>query len=197
MPRPNQTHQRRQEFLPIVARTFAEFGYRRTTTAALARRCAVRENVLYRLWTSKKAMFIAALEHVYESSRSAWKLLLAARGCSGSTAERLLAYEASHHGESGMYRIVFAGLSETDDPEIRNALQQMYARFHRFIQQQIAAHHDGGRAAELPTAALTAWAIVGLGTVADISRELGLLNDPRRKRLLGDVGRHLLAGSSK
>ena len=65
MPRPNHSAQRRRELTPIVARTFAELGFRRTTTAELARRCGVRENVLYRLWPDKKAMFIAAIEYVY------------------------------------------------------------------------------------------------------------------------------------
>ena len=36
------------------------------------------------------------------------------------------------------------------------------------------------------------WAIVGLGTVANIGRELGLLSARARKRLVGEVGRALL-----
>jgi len=46
MGRVNQSARRRAELIPIIARAFAERGYRRTTTAELAQRCAVRENVL-------------------------------------------------------------------------------------------------------------------------------------------------------
>ena len=46
MPRPNQTLEKRRELLPVIARAFAELGYRRATTAELARRCGVRENIL-------------------------------------------------------------------------------------------------------------------------------------------------------
>ena len=41
----------------------------------------------------------------------------------------MLTYESEHHGEFGQYRIVFAGLNEVDDPEIRAALREMYKRY--------------------------------------------------------------------
>jgi AcrR family transcriptional regulator len=165
MARPNHSAQRRRELTPIVAKTFAEFGFRRTTTAELAGRCGVRENVLYRLWPDKKAMFIAAIAYVYELSATIWGKLLAEGDGRASTAARLLEYESTHHGEFGLYRIVFAGLSETDDPEIRDALAEMYRRYHRFIQRQISAHRAQGNAGGAPDATVAAWAVVGLGTV--------------------------------
>ncbi len=196
MPRPNQTGEQRKRLAPIIARTFAELGYRRTTTAELARRCKVRENILYRLWPDKKAMFVASIEYVYRLSVETWAKLLHEEGSADSAAERLLEYESRHHGEFGLYRIVFAGLSETDDPEIRDALQNMYGRFHDFIRRQLAAHRGGGKGRSLPSADRSAWAIVGLATVANISRELGLLTDRRRRALIADVGRLLLEGRS-
>ena len=62
MPRPDQSAEKRNELLPIIAETFTRLGFRRTTTAELAKRCKVRENILYRLWPDKKAMFIAAID---------------------------------------------------------------------------------------------------------------------------------------
>ena len=109
---------------------------------------------------------------------------------------RLLQHETQHYGESGLHRIIFAGLSEADEPEIREALRKMYSRFHRFISRQIAAHRDGGRAGMMPDAGIAAWAIVGLGNVANISRELGLLTDRGRKRMFGEAGQLLLDGQS-
>ena len=192
MARPNQSVQRRRELVPIIARTFAELGFRRTTTAELAQRCDVRENILYRLWPDKKKMFIAAIDYVYEVSASTWGKLIAEDDGRTSTAARLLEYESTHHGEFGLFRIVFAGLSETDDPVIRAALSDMYKRYHRFIERQIGEHRTHEAVAGIPDAALSAWAVIGLGTVANIGRELGLLNDSRRKQLMGGVGRLLL-----
>ena len=195
MPRPSQTHEKRKKLLPIVARTFAELGYRRATTAELAQRCKVRENILYRLWPDKKAMFIASIDYVYDQAANTWREILSDTD-ENAGAVRLLKHEAEHYGESGLHRIIFAGLSETDEPETREALRKMYGRFHRFIRGQIAAHRDGGPTGGLPDEMVTAWAIVGLGNVADIGRELGLLTGRGRKRMFGEVGRLLLAGQS-
>jgi len=192
MPRPSLAREKRAELIPLVARAFAELGYRRTTTATLAHRCDVRENVLYRLWPDKKAMFIAAIEYVYQLSERTWNHLLTA-GDDHPGAERLLDYESRHHGEFGHYRIVFAGLSETDDPEIRAALRRMYQRFHRFLSARIAAYRANARRS-LPAADLSAWAVIGLGTVANIGRELGVLPQTQRRQLFTRLGRLLLEG---
>jgi AcrR family transcriptional regulator len=193
MSRPSQTEQRRKELLPIVARTFAELGYRRTTTAELAKRCKVRENILYRLWRDKKAMFVASIDFVYAVSAETWQSLLAGRNGALAPAERLLRYESEHHGESGLHRLVFAGLNEADDPAIAEALRNMYRRFHRFIGEQIAMQRASRRPPQ-PDVTLSAWAVVGLGTLASIGTELGLLKAGERKRLLSTVGQILVEG---
>jgi len=194
MPRPDQSAKRRKKLLPIIARAFAELGYHRATTAELAKRCAVRENILYRLWPDKKAMFVATIDYVYEQSAATWRKILADIDDSADAAARLLKHEAEHHGESGLHRIILAGLSQTDEPEIRDALRNMYARFHRFIREQIVAHRKGAGNAALPDATASAWALVGLGNLANISRELGLLTNRGRKRLMDTIGRLLLDG---
>lgn len=196
MPRPDQSQERREEFLPLIAAAFAELGYRRTTTAELGRRCGVRENVLFRLWENKKAMFLASIEHVFHRSSGIWSELLKRRDPRQTPAEWLLNYEADHLGEFGLYRIIFAGLNE-DDEEIREALRDVYRRFHDFIQDQIADHNRKGRAAAAPSADLLAWGFVGLGTIANIARELGMVDPARRGQLMKQVGKVLLNGEGK
>jgi AcrR family transcriptional regulator len=194
MPRPDRSAERRRELAPVLARAFAELGYRRATTAELADRCGVQEKALYRLWPDKRAMFLAALDQVFAESEAVWERLASTRGRGESTAERLLAHEAEHHGEHRLYRIVFAGLSETDDPLIREALAGLYGRFQRLIQTQVERHRRGRRRAADLDPALAAWAIVGLGTVANIGRELELLKGRERAQLLAEAGARLLGG---
>ena len=196
MSRPAQTDAKRRELLPIVAEAFADLGYRRATTAELARRCNVQENILYRLWPDKKAMFIAAIQYVYELSAETWRQMSADPDNAQSVAERVLSYEAAHHGEFGHYRIVFAGLTEADDPDIRAALADMYKRYQRFIREQIAEHRANDDHGDLPDESLTGWAIIGLGTLVNISRALDLLNERQRRRILGEMGRFLLSGGA-
>jgi AcrR family transcriptional regulator len=191
--RPSQVEEKRKELLPTIARAFADLGYRRVTTAELAERCRVNENALYRLWRDKKAMFIAALDYVFERATGAWRDVLAKAG-RGTPAERLLAYEARHIGEFGHMRIIFAGLSEADDPEIRQALVAMYCKYHAFVLEQVAAHHGTDGRKGSPDHSLTAWAFVALGTMCTIAVELELLPERTRQRLLTDVGLKLLDG---
>ncbi len=190
MPRPNRLPEQRRELVPVLAQTFADLGYRRTTTAALAGACGVRENILYRLWPDKRRMFVAALDHVYEESERVWSGLLEDELDGVTAAERILLFESEHHGEHGLYRIVFAGLSETDDPEVAAALKRLYGRFQRFVERQVRDHFTE-REVEAEARSVS-WAILGLGTVASIGRELGLLSRPARKRLLAGIGGELL-----
>lgn len=187
MPRPSQQNQKRRELIPVVARAFAELGYRRATTAQLAARCGVQETILYRLWPDKKAMFIAAIEHVYALSEATWKSV----GQGGpSAAERMLEHEADHLGEFGNARIIFAGLGETDDPDIRRAMRRLYRQYQGFIAEQLRT--NAATSCSARDAALRAWALIGLGTVASIARELDLLNAPERKTLMLQAGGRLL-----
>ncbi len=182
-----------KRLLPILAKAFAEHGYRRATTAMLAKDCGVRENVMYRVWPSKKAMFIAAINHIWEQSIASWQEILKNLKPDDSLgpAKRILQYEATHFGELQLYRVVHAGLTETDDPEIAAAMRQMYQNFHDFIARQLAdvdpqhrktADHD-----------LTAWALVGLATVSSIGRGLGLMNSRQRSQLFTQIGNLLIA----
>ncbi|MBX3462256.1 MAG: TetR/AcrR family transcriptional regulator [Planctomycetes bacterium] len=194
MGRPNLSEQRRGELLPIVAATFAEFGYRRATTALLAERCGVQETILYRLWADKRAMFTASIDYVAEHSERIWAGELARRDSAQTTAEAVLDHEAVHLGEFGLYRILFAGLSETDDPAIVAALRRAYRSFHAFLQERVREHRQarGSGDGDLPPAALVAWAMIGVGTAANLGRELELLPATQRAELLRSAGRRLL-----
>jgi AcrR family transcriptional regulator len=191
--RPNQSDAKRKDLMPMVARAFADLGYRRVTTAELAERCGVMENVLYRLWRDKKAMFIAAVDWVYERATATWKDVVAKSG-PGTSAERMLAYESKHIGEFGHMRIIFAGLSEADDPEIRECLVHMYRKYHAFVLEQLDAHRKAGGHGPSPERSLAAWAFIGLGTMSTIALELKLLSDRARQNMMKEIGAMLLNG---
>jgi AcrR family transcriptional regulator len=192
MGRPNLSAARRTELIPLVAATFAEFGYRRTTTALLSERSGAPETVLYRLWPDKRAMFTASIAFVAEHSQAIWARELAHRPDAETPAEAVLDYEADHLGEFGLYRILFAGLSETDDPTVREALRAAYQSFHRFILARVAEHRKSSKPRKTPAADLVAWAMIGLGTAVNVGRELDLMPASERRELLRGIGKHLL-----
>lgn len=197
MPRPNQSEEKRARFLPLIARCFGERGYRRTTTAELAEACGVQETILYRLWPGKKEMFLAAIEHVFQLSARTWREVLDGAGDSRqSSAERLLEYESRHLGEFGLYRIYFAGLTEADDPEIAAALRRMFRSFQEEISRRVAEHRGSSKGEGALDVELAGWAFVGLGLIANLSRDVELFGESTRRSLVAEAGRLLLDGGS-
>ena len=192
MARPNRSAEKREMLLPILAEAFAGAGYSKATTAELARRCGVQETVLYRLWPDKKAMFLASIDHVFMRSMAIWTELLEGASAAETGAERILFHEAVHHGEFGLYRVLFTGLDEVDDDEVREHLRQTYRMFQRYVRDRIADHRATRRIRGGLSPDAVAWAILGLGTIASIGRELGLLTTTARRELLAGVGRALI-----
>ncbi len=193
MARPNRSAERQQDAISTLAATFAELGYRRTTTAVLAKRCGLTEVALYRLWPDKQAMFVAAIEFVGQHTERVWDEVAAGKA-GGSAAERILGHEGKHLGEYGFHRILFAGFSETDEPAIRDALRTVYERLLRRIARHVGEHRGPDSQKGLPAAMATAWALLGLGTATNLGRELGLLGDRARRELFAAIGAHLLDG---
>ena len=201
MARPDRSEERRSKLLPVVCRAFGELGYQRATTAELARRCGVRENVLYRLWPDKKAMFLAAIDDIFTRRAATWNELLARsarrkRGDRPQAVDTLIRYEARHQGEFGFYRVIFAALTEADDPEISAALVALYDGFHQLVLRRVEQVRKPGKKRSGCSADDAAWALLGLATISNIIRRLGLVTEKRRTALFARVARSLATGTT-
>ncbi len=195
MPRPSQIDQQRKRLLPVLCQVFSELGYRRTTTAQLAQRCAVRENILYRLWKDKKAMFLAAIDDLFQRRAEKWEGILAQYPTPQDIPRALVAYEAKHQGEFGFYRIVFTALVEADDPEIRKAITRMYRRFHERLRKLVDAVRQVRAEEPDISADATAWALMGLATISNIIRELKIQSPRQREQMFAAVAQCLVEGT--
>ncbi|MDG1895103.1 MAG: TetR/AcrR family transcriptional regulator [Fuerstiella sp.] len=192
MPRPSQIEEQTRKLIPIVCQVFSELGYRRATTAELAGRCRVRENILYRLWPNKKAMFLAAIDEIFQARSVVWSQLLEDSQTPEQAMQRIVRYETIHQGDSGFYRIVFAALTETDDPEIQSALTGMYRRFHKLVCHHVDAGRNPGHSEAILSAESAAWGLLGLATMSNIIRELKLLPKRQREKMFEDVAECLM-----
>lgn len=193
MARPNRTAERRQQALPVLAKTFAESGYAATTTADLAAGCGLQEPQLYRLWPSKKAMFLAVIEYLYDVTIEQWQARLGAVE-PGQAIEALLDYDGRKRGSSGLHRITFAGLSESRDPEVREALVRLHKRFHCFLVGLLSEREKGsGSPLSKKNIELAAWGLIGMGSLVNIARELDLFSSRTQRQLMNEIG-GLIAG---
>ena len=193
MPRPSQIDEQRKRLLPVISRAFSENGYRRTTTAELARRCQVQENILYRIWSSKKAMYLASINAIFEDRQLIWEQMLVKRQDTGEAVADLLAYEAKHQGEFGLYRILFDAFGEADDPEIRESLVSVYRRFYEFVRRFVELRRGTQVTESGLSPELTSWGLIGLATMANIVRELALVGPRQRQQMILSVGEFLLS----
>ena len=183
-----------EKYISGIAEQFIESGYRGTTTAMLAKRLKVRENVLYRVWPSKSEMFLASIEYIFDVTFASWQSYLERMPEGADPAEWLLRQQAENHGQMGLYRLVYAGILE-DDPQIRSAVKNIYQKFHQFISQLLATRPSDTNASPLnPESA--AWALIGLGAIVDLQRELDLASLMERQSLLEQAGGLVIGGLS-
>lgn len=188
---PSAADRRRAELLPVIARVFADHGYAGTTTARLAAATDLRENQLYRLWPSKKAMFLAVLADIAEQQTRWWEDHFEDprfRQDPAAAARAVLDDEGRQRGSTGLHRLIFAGLSEAHDPDIRDALHAMYARLHAYIQRVVKQQKAQDPDACIASPALCAWSLIALGSFANIARELDLFPVATQRRLFNQVG---------
>src|SRR4029077_11440681 len=67
---------RRRHLIETAIRLFTEGSYHGTTTAEIARAAGVSEPILYRHFASKRDLYIAALDHVWEKAKGIWEAKL-------------------------------------------------------------------------------------------------------------------------
>ena len=188
----NNKQDKKKKLLPLIASSFAELGYRRATTAELSKKCKVKEAILYRLWADKKEMFLESLDFITENLIQIWKEQLDNATENKIALELLLNYESKHFGELNNYIIIFSGLNEADDPEIKESLQRMYFQIHSFLVEQITQYKIAtGKTTGIETTTL-AWAFMGIGTMLTITKHLGMLTATSRERVLEETGKELL-----
>lgn len=195
MPRPSNSDERRRELLPLLAAAFGELGYRRATTAQLAERCKVQEIILYRLWPDKKAMFIAALDYLFQRRMDKWQDEIDKRSADASSIKRLVEMTSHDLGEDGLYRVIFAALNETEDVDVKQALRRLYRRYHARVDSELVRYRKLSGISQPAECGDTAWALISLVSFMNISLDLELMDSQDRKRLFSTMAYKLINGT--
>jgi AcrR family transcriptional regulator len=128
-PRPGRMRkaERKRQLLAHAKQLFVTLGYQATTTKEIASAAGVTEPVLYRHFTTKKALFLEVLEEVRDATLNRWRADL----------NQLTDPLAKLHAITDTYlnttrahalelRIMHRTLVETDDPEIVALLRSFY-----------------------------------------------------------------------
>ena len=170
--------ERRAAVVETACRIFAKGSYHGSTTAQIARATGVTEPVLYRHFSSKRELYLACLDAVWERVRILWERAVAAEE---DPANWLKAIGKAYLEARASARIVLVDLwiqsltEAADDPEIRRALRGQLREVHNFVADVIRrSQAAGGIVAERDPDA-EAWIFISLGLLSTIDRRLGNL----------------------
>ena len=161
-----------------ACRIFAKGSYRGCTTAQIARELGVTEPVLYRHFASKRELYLACLDEVWERVRELWEKALAREPDSANWIKAIgKAYlEARAAARIVLVDLWIQALTEAaDDPEIRRALRDQVREVHDFVADVIRRGQEQGGILPSRDAEAEAWIFISLGLLSTIDHRLGSL----------------------
>jgi AcrR family transcriptional regulator len=170
--------ERRAAVVETACRIFAKGSYHGSTTAQIARATGVTEPVLYRHFASKRELYLACLDAVWQQVRLLWERAIEAEPDPSNWVKAIgKAYlEARASARIVLVDLWIQALTEAaDDPEIRRALRGQVREVHDFVAGLIRrAQAEGGVVADRDPDA-EAWIFISLGLLSTIDSRLGNL----------------------
>jgi AcrR family transcriptional regulator len=170
---------RRADLLETAARLFTEGSYRGTTTAEIARAAGVSEPIIYRHFASKRDLYIAALDHVWEKARAGWEQAIAEAPDACAAVEAIgKGHLSVRSAKLQLAELWMQGLSEaSEDPELRKHVRRHLRAVHDFLAALIRGGQEQGTIAADRDADAEAWIMLAGGMLGMVGRRLGLLGD--------------------
>lgn len=176
--------ERRRRIIEAARTIFATAGYANVRTADLARAASVSEACLYRYFNSKRDLFIASLGSAGGRLVEVWQQMAAEvddpLDILRATA---LAYYDHARSRADFMRLQFRALSESNDPEIREALRGNFRALIRFLTDALEEGKRRGLVSQEVDSPTVAWQFLSIGLAVDIMYLLGLDRGVDRQRV--------------
>jgi len=168
--------ERRAAVVQTACRVFAKSSYHGSTTAQIARETGVTEPVLYRHFASKRELYIACLDRVWQEVRALWEKAVEREP---DPANWVKAIGKAYLEARASARIVLVDLwiqaltVAADDPEIRLALREQVREVHEFVAAVIRRAQEQGGVLPDRDPDAEAWIFISLGLLSTIDHRLG------------------------
>src|SRR5262245_56445692 len=124
--------ERREEIVAIAFRHFAEGGYHGTSTEAIAREAGISQPYLFRLFRTKKDLFLACSDHCYAQAAE----LFRAAAEEAPEGERMMAMGNAYEQKllPDRHALMFQMQAySTSEPEIRAYVREGYIGLTRIV----------------------------------------------------------------
>ena len=124
--------ERRADVLRAAVAKFAKTGFQGTSTEDVARAAGISQPYLFKMWPTKKALFITLVEHGFERVRQAFIDVVG-----DATGEDALARMGERYGELLRDRdellLQMQAYAACDDPEIGEVTRREFGRLWREV----------------------------------------------------------------
>jgi AcrR family transcriptional regulator len=167
--------ERRAGLVDAALRVFAEGSYDGATTAEIARAAGVSEPILYRHFGSKRDLYVACLDEMWQRLRGTVEEILAAEPdprewpFAMPTAIGKLRGEGIHPNQLWIQALSQA----SEDPDLRRLVRKHVREVHDFVADLYRrAQAEGGMADNLDPNA-EAWIGLGIGLLRSVQDSLG------------------------
>ena len=170
---------RRAHLLETAARVFVDGSYRGTTTAEIARAAGISEPIIYRHFASKRDLYLAALDYVWEQARTGWEQAVAASPDACAAVEAIgKGHVSVKSAKLQLAELWVQALGEaSEDPELRKALRKHMREVHDFLAGLIRDGQAAGVIVAERDADAEAWIMLAGGILGMVGRRVGLLGD--------------------
>ena len=177
--------ERRQAIIDAAVRVFADGSYRGVTTAEIAREAGVSEPILYRHFASKRELYLAAVEHVWQQVRARWDELVESETDPRSFVEKMAQSKASvTSSKFTLAELWVQALSEAgEEPELRKYLRAHLREVHDYLAAGVRRAQELGAIDPDRDADAEAWIFLAGGVLSTISRRIGLLQEGDLERI--------------
>lgn len=192
---------RREQLLDTAVTLFAQKGYAGATTSELAKAAGVTEPIIYRHFTSKKDLFIAAIDRTSELVTETWSRQLRTARDPAHRLRRMIGANpmVSDRGR-GFYRVIIQAMMEIQEPDILAAIQRHISALHVFVAQEVARAQEEGHVSKFYSPEITAWTLLHLGLGYGIIAPLAIpshAEDARGVRVRDVIERLMLGDQSR
>jgi AcrR family transcriptional regulator len=176
---------RREQIIQAAISVMADRGINGTTTRLIAERVGVSEPALYKHFSSKKEIILAALQ---ELGNRPLRVLLDESDPCVDVRRRILDLSSSLYefvmNERRESSILFEVLTGARDPEIQEALRGKFVEYKNVFQDIFEEGKKLGKVRKDLDSSVTAWQIISLGTTLLIVAMVGLEKElPKEKAL--------------
>jgi AcrR family transcriptional regulator len=135
--------ERREEVLRAAIQEFAQFGLHGASTENIARRVGISQPYIFRLFGTKKDLFLAAVDACYARMYRDFEAAVARATTSG---DDVLMATGMAFGQLLSYRdellVLLHGFAASHDQDVRDLCRERFGLIYRFIGEQSGASEE-------------------------------------------------------